>query len=1036
MEIEIQTYWNVETLYFVFQAVSSLMGGSEFTGMLRMVFLLAIGIGLFTFLGNRQVEMATWFIQALIFVTLLNLPIARVALTDRSGLEPPRSVDNVPFALAVVAQTTNLVFGHMTRSYETAFGIPDDLGLQQGDVGFGHRILRQVNGATVRDPGLRADLMQFIKECTLYDIKDGVITPNQIVGGTDTWNTIFSDTNPARFVTYDTLTAEPKTETCVQAATVLKPRVESAAEAAQTFYGKQAFTRAQTDAIATSMFISAVGTSYDWILQNAANSSEAMRQSMFNNLWREAGTELPTLLNDPARVAEMNALTGAAQAARQTGGVNATLSLLAQETLPHMRNWIEAILYALFPAIVVLTVVTSAEGARRILGGYMMSLAWIGLWPLLFAIINHLSLMHLRYKARALELASGVPFQLSDAFDATLSNEQSMIGYMVVLVPFLAGAIVKMGQGGVLAMADRMMAGLTSAGSAVGTSAASGNVSLGQTGLDTASVNSTAMHRYDSNVSLSGGGAVIGRGDGSVATRSADGSVSLQQFQNRMLTQLGVGSRYESGSNQEAHLTRIASSGQQESMRHSDSSGFTDVFGNSQTRDTNQQHSVRASTTTQGGYGGQHSTGQSLDRSHRENSSFRMSAGNTDTLTFKFGFDQDTKGPSYSPSPGKSVSAGGAPSLSDRDERRIAEAMKQAGGSAEQVEGALQNYRSQASAPGGAPSTGGGLRGLDISSVIRLGVGATGTKNYHAEHMRDRSVDLSHGQQESARTDRNFSVSGSHATESGVSQQSHQQQRHASEASRSNVDERTRVQDVSTRQEHGVGDRINRSRSDSYQINRDLMADSHLFERVAARNGMSPARFVNQSESRILQMVEDYAGEMGSLKRSQNLPSQGHSGIQLARTPDALEAHATRESAKLPNTIGADHRKEVARTGFSGVRPLSVDTTPPAIASDSRASVLRQLEPSDQGSISARSADLDENVNAWASPDKRIGEGRANPSAISEELILRDGKDTAMKLFDRVTGGDGMADGERLNENKRRETGASVRMNNRADRKP
>ena len=118
------------------------------------------------------------------------------------------------------------------------------------------------------------------------------------------------------------------------------------------------------------------------------------------------------------------------------------------------------------------------------------------------------------------------------------------------------------------------------------------------------------------------------------------------------------------------------------------------------------------------------------------------------------------------------------------------------------------------------------------------------------------------------------------------------------------------------------------------------------------------------------------------------------------------------------------------------MRPLSVDTTPPAIASDSRASVLRQLEPSDQGSISSRSAALDENVNAWASPDKRIGEGRANPSAISEELILRDGKDTAMKLFDRVTGGDGMADGERLNENKRRETGASVRMNNRADRKP
>src|SRR5687768_13556164 len=108
-----------------------------------------------------------------------------------------------------------------------------------------------------------------------------------------------------------------------------------------------------------------------------------------------------------------------------------------------MRNWIEAILYALFPVVVILMVVVSTEGAKQIIGGYLMSLAWIGLWPLLFAIINHLSLMHLRYQARALELAAGVPFQLSDAFDATLTNEQAMIGYMVVLVPFIAGAIIR-----------------------------------------------------------------------------------------------------------------------------------------------------------------------------------------------------------------------------------------------------------------------------------------------------------------------------------------------------------------------------------------------------------------------------------------------------------------------------------------------------------------------------------------------------------------------------------------------------------------
>ncbi len=32
------------------------------------------------------------------------------------------------------------------------------------------------------------------------------------------------------------------------------------------------------------MFVSTVGTSYDWILNNSSNASDAMKQAMFNNI--------------------------------------------------------------------------------------------------------------------------------------------------------------------------------------------------------------------------------------------------------------------------------------------------------------------------------------------------------------------------------------------------------------------------------------------------------------------------------------------------------------------------------------------------------------------------------------------------------------------------------------------------------------------------------------------------------------------------------------------------------------------------------
>lgn len=38
-------------------------------------------------------------------------------------------------------------------------------------------------------------------------------------------------------------------------------------------------------------------------------------------------------------------------------------------------------------------------------------------------------------------------------------------------------------------------------------------------------------------------------------------------------------------------------------------------------------------------------------------------------------------------------------------------------------------------------------------------------------------------------------------------------------------------------------------------------------------------------------------------------------------------------------------------------------------------------------------------------------------------------KDTVLKTWDKITGGDGTADGEKLNDNMKRETGSTVQIN-------
>jgi len=1060
IDFEIATYWNVETLYYVFNGVAAIMAGAGFMGLLKMVFLFGLTMGIFAYAGNRQMELATWFIQALIFVTLLNMPIAQVAITDKTDLEPPQVVANVPFALAVVAQTSNVAFGWATQTYETVFGVPDELGLKQGDLAFGHRILKGVNKTIIRDPGLRSDLMQFIKECTLYDIKDGVITTDQVIGQTDTWNTIFSNTSPARFVTYNTLTPTPITEPCTSAAAVLKTRVEDGLASAQTFYGKQAMTRASTDALASSMYASAVGTSYDWILASSASASDAMKQAMFNNLWREAGSELPALMSDPARVQELQNMAGAAQAARQADGSNSTISMLAQETLPHMRNWLEAMIYALFPLVVVLSVIVSQDGAKKMIGGYMMSLAWIGMWPVMFAVINHLSLMHLRHKMSALSLAQGVPFQLSDAFDATLGSEQAAIGYMVIMVPFLSAAIIKMSQGGIMSVADKMVSGFSGVGSSVGASMASGNISMGQAGLDTASVNSTSMHKYNSNMDLMGGGATIGASNGGTVTMAANGAQAFSQLQNRLAHQLSQDKRFQAETSQEAARNDSTSAGHQVSNRHGDSSTLNTTTAHDNIRGANQSAGVSTQLSRSGAETGSHGGGQTLNRSLGDRSGFSAGTGAQDTGYMGLGLGRGSSGrgggavgadPTKPGMPG----AGRVPTTANpADEKRIVEGMRKGGASQSEIDGAVKNYRAggveptyrsitddfgnevripngqtkpgQSVQPGGKPTAGPARSG---GPRMDANLGFNSQKSYHAQHSRERSDGTTHTTDENARIDRNYSISGQRSVSGSTDQHSGQTDRLGRDASRGNVDERSTVDDVSSRRDYTVGDKASRSESDSFSIHRDLTADPAYLEKVAQRNGMTAARFMGQEEGRQWQMIKSYAAEKGAMQASTTMPTATFAGETIPTTKRDLAQIKKDEEKALPNNIDAIHRKKAAQTGFQGVAQVNPDTSLPAIATANESAVQSQLDPKAKGSIPERSSALDENAAAWASADKELGAGRADPMSVVEKMEKTDVVDTVQKGWDWIKGGDGTADGERLTDNMKRETGSTVDIN-------
>lgn len=1066
IDIEISTYWNVETLYYVFNGVAAIMAGAGFAGMLKMIFLFGLMIAMFSYAGNKQLEMATWFIQALIFVTLLNMPIARVAITDKTGLEPPRVVENVPFALALVAQVSNASFGWVTSTYETVFGVPDQLGLQKGDLAFGHRILKNVGRTTIRDPELRADLMQFIKECTLYDIRDGQIQASAITGSTEAWELILDNSSPARFVTYNTMSAAPTTSTCFDVGKLLLVRVDNGIAAAEAFYGRSVMTRASTDALAAEMYTSAVNSGYDWILASSQSSSNAMKQSMFNNVWREAGSELPALMNDPSRIAELQSMVGAAQAARQADGKNSTLSSLAQETLPHMRNWLEAIIYACFPLVVVLSVVVSAEGAKKMIGGYMMSIAWLGMWPVMFAIINHLSLMHLRHKMAALKLAEGVPFQMSDVFDATLSNEQAAIGYMIVLVPFLSGAIIKMGQGGFMSMADKMVTGFNSAGSAVGSSLASGNQSIGQTSMDSASVNNTSMNKYDSDINMTGGNTSMGMANGNRITSTAGGQMVLSELQNRMAIEYRTDESYNSNRSQDGVASQSASAGRQVSNRHGEASTYSAITGNDRSRTDSQHSGVTAGTTQDGGMDRSTNKGIGMRNVKSDGSETSHGIRVSDMGHANLGVDR-TAGGGGGSSPGGNGTAPGAngvPSSRSRpggaDAERIERTMKGQGKSAAEIEAALANH-SAGGAPAaaqrtfmddhgnlvtpdgkpaarpGAPAAAGadpkGAKGSPAGKKGGAGFGASAglgiqtSKTIDAANSKSRSVNQSTERDESAREGFSASIKGHRATTQGTEEQSAQSRRIGKDAVRSRVDERTLVNDASGRTDQTVSDRTSRSEGQSYSISRNLANDPDFLSKVAERGEMTPERFAGLARGEQREMIEGYLADKQVMQSARTMPKESiEGGKPIPTTAEDVKQFQKQAEGKVPDRIDQIHAKNVADTGTGDVSRVETNTALPEIAAAADTAAKANYDSTVQNSIGYRAQEFDRTVYKWASPDKDIGAGRVNLASITSDALFTDIKDSGLKTWDLLKGGDGMADGEKLNEADKKSSGIKL----------
>jgi conjugal transfer mating pair stabilization protein TraG len=139
----------------------------------------------------------------LVFSVLI-VPKVTVGIVDKTGGSAVKVVGNV-FGVAALGGITSTIGNTLTSLFETAFqvipgvgALPVELSYQQNGLMFGNRLIRETGNVVFQDPAFRTDLINFIHNCTTYDLIDGTLDPAVFSASDDVWP-LMASPNPARF---------------------------------------------------------------------------------------------------------------------------------------------------------------------------------------------------------------------------------------------------------------------------------------------------------------------------------------------------------------------------------------------------------------------------------------------------------------------------------------------------------------------------------------------------------------------------------------------------------------------------------------------------------------------------------------------------------------------------------------------------------------------------------------------------------------------------------------------------------------------
>ncbi len=517
--MEFYAYWNGEQIRALFEALVSITGNLSFMGLLQCVALIGL-LSAFTVgaLQNKLHEPMTFIMAVVLMYGMILVPKTTLTIRDDRAASV-YNVDNVPLGIAFVASASSSIGHFLTQSFENVFTNVDAERFSRFGMVFPQRALNAVLAAGPVTPTGRVLISNFNRQCVLPELVDTPAKVQALTESGNVWATIATPgwVNPAR----RTPNVDGSWITCDAAIEAIENHMNATEIPA---IESMLAMKLMPDRVNASLLVAgAVSASESILLDLSGTFADTVKHSVFINTLDEDLTTAAALSDNPLAVA-----TKLAKAqGNLTSEINyRTMSQIAQDALPKIRNALQFVILSAFPLVFVMVIGMGIK-SPMIIRNYVTLIVWMELWAPICAVINFLIISVDAHPMSQIIAQYGA----NTVMAATLIREmgassQAIAGYLMILAPVIAFAIAKGSDIASAQMAGAIMAPAQSAAQSQGATLSQGNVSLGNVSAGNVSANTATGNKMDTSIAHTQSAMMQTHTAYGSVTRSGEGNVT------------------------------------------------------------------------------------------------------------------------------------------------------------------------------------------------------------------------------------------------------------------------------------------------------------------------------------------------------------------------------------------------------------------------------------------------------------------------------------------------------------------------------